>query len=268
MRNKWWIGILLALVAIPGHAQQDTHTADAHLPADQLAAKHISPPKVLDNVEAEFSDDARRRNIGGLCLVSMIVDVQGNPQNARIIHCTDPVFEESSLNAVKKYRFSPAVTQEGKPVPVMISVEVNYHLYRSLFARRASKEEISGEVSAPIRYGFIPQQGGASDPGPDGAYPFTRTVTGPRVIKFSDEGYGRVAFIHEGNGACDVMLTISVKGKASDPQVAHCERPELERPAVESLFKSEYNPGFVNGKVVPMRASIHLEYGDSPAKSE
>jgi TonB family protein len=268
MRNKWWIGILLALVAIPGHAQQDTHTADAHLPADQLAAKHISPPKVLDNVEAEFSDDARRRNIGGLCLVSMIVDVQGNPQNARIIHCTDPVFEESSLNAVKKYRFSPAVTQEGKPVSVMISVEVNYRLSRFTFEHHSGRTGISREVSAPIHYAFIPQQGDASDPDSDGAYPFTRTVTGPQVIKFSDEGYGRVAFIHEGSSVCDVMLTIGIKGKASDPQVTHCERPELERPAVESLLKSEYKPGFVNGKEVPMRASIHLEYGDSPAKSE
>jgi hypothetical protein len=59
-----------------------------------------------------------------------------------------------------------------------------------------------------------------------------------------------------------------MKGKATDPQVTHCERPELEKPAVESLLKSQYEPGIVNGIEVPMRASIHLDYGDSPSKPE
>jgi hypothetical protein len=61
------------------------------------------------------------------------------------------------------------------------------------------------------------------------------------------------------------VLTISVKGKATDPHVTHCERPNLEKPAVESLLKSKYTPGSVNGVEVPMRVSIHLEYGgDTP----
>ena len=268
MRHLLMIALAVTMATGLVNAQQATQTEDAPLPSNQLAAKNISPPKPLNQVEAEYSDDARLKRINGLCLISMIVDAQGNPQNARIIHCTDPVFQESSLDAVKKYRFSPAVTQEGKPVSVMISVEVNYRLSRFTFEHHSGRTGISREVSAPIHYAFIPQQGDASDPDSDGAYPFTRTVTGPQVIKFSDEGYGRVAFIHEGSSVCDVMLTIGVKGKASDPQVTHCERPELERPAVESLLKSEYKPGFVNGKEVPMRASIHLEYGDSPAKSE
>jgi hypothetical protein len=118
----------------------------------------------------------------------------------------------------------------------------------------------------PIRHGFIPQRGGASVPDSDGVYPLTRSVTGPRVIEFSDKGYGQMAFAHEGNSSCDVVLTVSEKGKASDPQVTHCERPELEEPAVDSLLKSQYTPGFVNGKAVPMRGSIHLEYGDDSAK--
>jgi hypothetical protein len=62
------------------------------------------------------------------------------------------------------------------------------------------------------------------------------------------------------------VLTISTKGKAADPQIKHCERPELEKPAVESLLNSEYKPGMVNGKAVPMRASLHLEYGGDAAK--
>ena len=86
------------------------------------------------------------------------------------------------------------------------------------------------------------------------------------MAKFFDEGYGNTAFGSVGNNPCDIVLTISAKGKASDPVVTHCERPTLEKPAVESLLKSKYKPGSVNRKEVPIRASIHLEYGDVPAK--
>ena len=217
----------------------------------------------INEVEAEYSDEARLKHINGLCLVSMIVDAQGNPQNARIIHCTDSSFEENSLVAVKKYQFKPATTQEGKPFPALISVEINYHLTKSPFGNNSNKKHIDRELSMPIRAGFISQRDGDSLPDSQGVYPFTRSVTGPRVLKLSDKGYGRLAFPHEGNSVCDVVLTISVKGKASDPQVTHCERPELEGPAVESLLKSEYKPGWVLGKEVPMRASVHLEYGEA-----
>jgi len=47
--------------------------------------------------------------------------------------------------------------------------------------------------------------------------------------------------------------------------VIHCERSELEKPAVESLLKSPYKPGYVNGKPVPIRAMIHLYYDDDPS---
>jgi hypothetical protein len=206
--------------------------------------------------------------------------VQGDPQNIRIIHCTNYSFEQSSLDAVKQYRFKPATTQEGKPVPVMLSLTHRYHSVKYALSlrliinlpvvpdnhliidRHLSKADVNRELSMPIRYGFIPQQGGASEPDSDGVYPLTRNVTGPRVIKFSDEGYGHLAFVHEGNSTCDVALTIDSKGKAFDPQVTHCERQELEKPVVDSLLKSQYKPGMVHGKEVPMRASIHLDYGD------
>jgi hypothetical protein len=84
------------------------------------------------------------------------------------------------------------------------------------------------------------------------------------VIEFAEEGYAAMAFTHEGNSVCDVMITIDTKGQPSDPRVSHCERPELEKPAVESLLKSTYKPGYVKGKQVPIRATIHLYYGDDP----
>jgi TonB family protein len=89
----------------------------------------VSAPVVLHSPEAEFTDDARRANYDGICVISMIVDSHGIPQNVRIVKPLDYGLSEKAVEAVKKYRFTPAI-KNGKPVPVMVTVEVNFRLYR------------------------------------------------------------------------------------------------------------------------------------------
>jgi hypothetical protein len=159
--------------------------------------------------------------------------------------------------SVAKYRFKPATTEEGDPVVYHESVVINYYRPNCF------------DPAAPIRHVFSTPPGVASsDPGADGVYPLTKSVRPPDLTRFYDEGYGYAAFNSpEGNGSCDIALTISATGKASDPHVTRCERPELEKPAVDSLLKSKYKAGSVDGKAVPIRASIHLEYADIPPES-
>ncbi len=272
---------LLQLGTGAAFAQLATSAKNLPLPHDQWTANKIIPPELIHGEKVEYPGDARFQQIDGLCSVSAVVNSQGEPQDIRIIHCTNSSFEESSLDAAKQCRFKPATTDEGKPVPVKVSFLYRYHWAKYSLSlhllinwpivpdkrlnidRHLSKADINREMSVPIHYGFIPQQGGIPVPDSDGIYPFTRSVTGPRVIKFSDEGYGPLAFSHEGDSACDVVLTIDVRGRASDPQGTHCEWKESEKPAVESLLKSNYKPGLIHGKEVPMRALIHLNYGDA-----
>ncbi|MGB9406427.1 MAG: TonB family protein [Terracidiphilus sp.] len=257
MRCFWIIALFLTLVAINGKAQQTTPTADTPQPASYPAKEKINPPTVINNVAAEFSEEARQKRIGGVCLVSITVDTNGEPQDIKLVRCTDPSFEETSLDAAKQYRFKPATTLEGNPVAAKVFVEVAYHSYGA------------SDPGMPIRYTFSSPPGiTSSEAGADGVYPLTNVPAGPILTKFSDEGYRKVAYWSTSLSACDILLTISAKGKASDPQVIHCERPELEKPAVQSLLKSHYKPGKVNGKSVPIRASIHLQYGGSPSKPQ
>jgi protein TonB len=89
----------------------------------------ISAPVALNSVEAEFSDEARRAKYQGVCLISLIVDAQGNPQNPRVIRTLGMGLDEKALEAVRKYKFKPAMKDGHTPVPVMITVEVNFRLY-------------------------------------------------------------------------------------------------------------------------------------------
>jgi periplasmic protein TonB len=89
----------------------------------------ISAPSVISAPEAEFSDEARRAKYQGVCLIAVIVDANGNPVNPRVIRPLGMGLDEKALEAVRKYKFKPALKDGKTPVPVMINIEVNFRLY-------------------------------------------------------------------------------------------------------------------------------------------
>ena len=88
----------------------------------------VSAPQLIYSVDPEFSDEARRAKYQGICVVSLIVDAQGNPQNIRIARALGMGLDEKAMEAVKEYKFKPAY-YKGRPVPVTIDVEVNFRIY-------------------------------------------------------------------------------------------------------------------------------------------
>jgi periplasmic protein TonB len=88
----------------------------------------VSAPVPLLQPEAEFSDEARRQKYQGLCMISLIVDAHGNPQNPRVVHALGMGLDEKALQAVQLYRFKPAM-KDGHPVPVAITIAVNFRLF-------------------------------------------------------------------------------------------------------------------------------------------
>lgn len=89
----------------------------------------VSAPVPLFQPEAEFSDEARRAKYQGVCLVGLIVDAQGNPQNVHIVRALGMGLDEKAMEAVRKYKFKPAMRDGKTPVPVYVNVEVNFRLY-------------------------------------------------------------------------------------------------------------------------------------------
>lgn len=89
----------------------------------------ISAPVPLFEPEAEFSDEARRAKYQGVCIIGIIVDAQGNPQNVHVVRALGMGLDEKAMEAVRKYKFKPAMKDGKTPVPVMVNVEVNFRLY-------------------------------------------------------------------------------------------------------------------------------------------
>lgn len=124
--DQQFVGSTLPALHVPF---PDTGAAQPLSPGMYRVGHGVSAPVALNSIEAKYSDEARRKGISGVCLVSMIVDAQGNPQNPRIIRALGSGLDEKAIEAVKKYHFKPAMKEDGTPVPVMITVEVNFRLY-------------------------------------------------------------------------------------------------------------------------------------------
>ena len=228
-------------------------SADLYKDVQKLDLKAgMHPPKVIHSESAAMTQEAREKNIGGRCLVSLVVDAEGAPKDIHLIRCTNAVFEESSLRSIAGYKFKPATTADRRPTAVRISFETNYLGSGGV------------EFSNRIRYTLSPPPGwSVAGKDSNGIYPFSNAITPPAITKFSDQGYGKLAFGAEGSSPCEVVLTIDAQGKAADPAVARCDRPILEKSVVASLLASHYEAGSLNGNSIPVRALVHIEYGDS-----
>jgi TonB family protein len=89
----------------------------------------VSMPVVIHRVEAQFSDVARKAKYQGVCIVALIVDTQGNPQNVHVTRSLGMGLDEKAIEAVQQYKFRPAMLDGRTPVPVAITVEIEFRLY-------------------------------------------------------------------------------------------------------------------------------------------
>lgn len=88
----------------------------------------VSAPQVLHAVEPDFTEEARQANFTGSASIELIVDQNGNPQNVRIVRHLGMGLDEKAVQAVRQYKFRPAMYQ-GHPVAVQMMIEVAFHLH-------------------------------------------------------------------------------------------------------------------------------------------
>jgi protein TonB len=88
----------------------------------------VSAPVPIYEVEPEFSEEARKAKFMGVVTVQLVVDAHGMPQDVRILRGVGMGLDENAVKAVQQYRFKAAM-MGGKPVAVMVNVEVNFQIF-------------------------------------------------------------------------------------------------------------------------------------------
>lgn len=123
------------ILAIPGAAAVETSagTGDrsgTHDPPAGLfrVGNGISPPRVTNQRDPEFSESARVEKFQGVVVLMLVVDKEGMPGRIRIEHPLGYGLDAKAVEAVQNWKFVPA-QKDGVPVNVEIAVEVEFQLY-------------------------------------------------------------------------------------------------------------------------------------------
>lgn len=87
----------------------------------------ITPPGLLREVKPDYTEEARRRGIGGDVVLEIVVRSDGSVGDVRVVQGLGGGLNERAVEAVRQWRFSPA-RRHGTPVDVMVEVAVEFKL--------------------------------------------------------------------------------------------------------------------------------------------
>jgi TonB family protein len=87
----------------------------------------VTSPVLLTQVEPEYSEEARKAKWQGTVKLQVVVDEHGMPRQMKLIRALGLGLDQKAMEAVAKWRFKPGM-KNGKPVPVIASIEVTFRL--------------------------------------------------------------------------------------------------------------------------------------------
>lgn len=88
----------------------------------------VTAPRAIYSPDPQFTDAARKAKYSGTAVLRLTVTTEGTTRDVKILNSLTPDLDRKAVAAVKTWKFEPAM-KDGKPVPVSIDVEVDFHLY-------------------------------------------------------------------------------------------------------------------------------------------
>jgi len=85
----------------------------------------VTPPRLVREVKADYTDEARRRNIAGEVVLEIVVRRDGTVGDVKILQGLGGGLNDRAIQAVRQWRFAPAERQ-GAAVDVFVEVAVEF----------------------------------------------------------------------------------------------------------------------------------------------
>ena len=111
----------------------------------------VKAPRAVNHPDPEYSEEARRAGLQGTCVLSLVVNSKGKPENVIVSRSLGMGLDEKAVEAVRNWTFDPAL-KDGKPVAVQISVVVTFRMGNDATTPSARKAlERAQKTSAEFR---------------------------------------------------------------------------------------------------------------------
>ncbi|HWR53908.1 MAG TPA: energy transducer TonB [Bryobacteraceae bacterium] len=80
-------------------------------------------------VAPKYTPEAKAAGIQGIVRLSVEVDAQGRASSVTLLKSLDPGLDKNAIEAVKQWKWAPTI-KDGKAVPVMTEVDINFSLQK------------------------------------------------------------------------------------------------------------------------------------------
>jgi len=87
----------------------------------------VEPPRLLREVKADYTDEARRGNIEGEVELEIVVKRDGTVGDVKVLRGLRGGLNDRAIEAVRQWKFTPG-RMKGTPVDVVVEVGVEFHL--------------------------------------------------------------------------------------------------------------------------------------------
>jgi protein TonB len=85
----------------------------------------INPPRLVREVKADYTEEARRRNLEGDVVLQIVVRRDGSVGAVQLTKGLGGGLDERAIEAVRQWQFAPAM-RVGSPVDVVVEVAVEF----------------------------------------------------------------------------------------------------------------------------------------------
>jgi TonB family protein len=206
----------------------------------------VPVPRKLKDVRPTPPLDAQKAGAQGVVVLDATIDPDGKVSNARVVRSV-PLLDAAAVAAVRQWEFTPTVV-DGRAVPVIMTVSVNF-----------LAQGVTPSPSPPLP----PAAPGTSTMQP---VRIGNGVPPPKVTKRVNASYSAEAMRAGVQGMVAIEVTIDPQGKVSDAKVAR-SIPLLDASAVAAARQWEFTPTIIDGKPVPVIATIELSFNMAPPPS-
>lgn len=97
-------------------------------PEPILIVGNVRPPRKVVHVDPVYPRIAMQAHVQGTVELQAVIDSEGRVSNLTVV-ASVPLLDRAAIEAVQQWRYEPTL-QNGRPVPVIMTVEVEFVLRR------------------------------------------------------------------------------------------------------------------------------------------
>jgi len=196
----------------------------------------VKPPKIVNQVEPVYPEDARKQGIEGTVILEATADIEGNVQDVKVLRGVEGL-NQAAVDAVKQWTYEPMMIN-GKPKPVVFTVTVRFKL-NDKGAKTGSEGGVAGGTASGAKRAGEGQE--------------------PKIVKKVDPVYPEGARKQGLQGDVIIEATVDEAGNVKEAKVLRGVNG-LNQAALDAVEQWTYEPAVVDGKPKAMKFTVTIRF--------